>query len=144
MILGMAAEVITTQKTPAVPGVRDVMEGATWLSQQTLAVWFAILTIMFGSLIYLVIRHLLKTIDSQREAHALSIKEQRDEFHKLQIEEKGLSLSLLQYLEKDHAQTVVLVKENQSIMQETVQLLRAIQADRHDQKLLSNPKEISK
>lgn len=60
----------------------------------------------------------------------------RQEFATLQIEEKGLSLQLLQYLEKDHAQTIVLVKDNQSIMQETVSLLKAIQQERHDEKLL--------
>lgn len=124
--------------TPSIPipVAREILESATWLSRQQATVWLAIVLIILGVLVYAVLRHLLRSIDSQRQAHKEEIKEMRQEFATLQTEEKGLSLQLLQYLEKDHAQTIVLVKDNQSIMQETVSLLKAIQQERHDEKLL--------
>lgn len=121
---------------PAVPFARDVMESAGWLSRQQISVWFALVTILFGAVIYAIIRHLLKGQTEQRTAHRDELREMRLQFATLQTEEKGLSMQLLQYLEKDHAQTIVLVRDNQSIMQENIQLLKAIQQDRHDEKIL--------
>lgn len=122
--------------------VKQVIESARWLSGQTLSVWFAIITILFGWVIWLIIRHLLRSLDLQREAHNNELKEIRNANSALQIEEKQLSLQLLQYLEKDHSQTIVLVRENQTIMQETVSLLKAIQQDRHDEKIIRDKRRI--
>lgn len=122
--------------TIPIPLARDIIESAGWLSRQQVTVWLALVTILLGLLIYAIIRHLLKSIDGQRDAYKEELKEMRLQFAMLQTEEKQLSLQLLQYLEKDHTQTIVLVKENQTIMQETVTLLRDIQQERHDEKLL--------
>jgi len=132
----------TPEPSPAVPFARDVMDSAGWLSRQQISVWFALVTILFGVVIYAIIRHLLKGQTEQRVAHREELKEMRNQFAMLQTEEKGLSMQLLQYLEKDHAQTIVLVKDNQSIMQENISLLRIIQQDRHDESLFE--KKITK
>ena len=126
----------TPEPSPSVPFARDVMDSAGWLSRQQISVWFALVTILFGAVIFAVIRYLLTGQTEQRIAHQQEIKEMRTQFAALQIEEKGLSMQLLQYLEKDHSQTIVLVRDNQSIMQENINLLKTIQQDRHDERIV--------
>lgn len=108
----------TTTPNVPFPGGREVLESASWLSKQQLPLWFTLITVLFGILIFFVIKWLLKQLTEQRIAN------------------EGLVRSLIEYLQKDHQQTVILVKESQLVMQEVVNLLHSIQQEKHDEKVL--------
>lgn len=133
--------------TLPIPGGREVIESATWLSRQQISVWFAIVVILMMALIYMIIRFLLKersderkdaqvALTAQRVAHNEERARDREAMLALQTTGHEMQLQLVGYLEKDHQQTVVLLKESQIVMQEVVGLLKEIKLERHDDELM--------
>lgn len=131
-----------------IPGASEVLDVAGWLSRQQISVWFAIVTILFGFVIYKIIAHLLKGLEKQRETHTAQqqeiqrahneelkairelndrqAKEHRESYESSLSAEREHSKTLLEYLQKDHTQTINLMREAQLVIQEAVELFKEV------------------